>query len=61
MQLLNADATMFLEKKISKSFYTWKNRAQKLLKIHDVPVRPKIENPYLKLVWRTLCSIYFVV
>ena len=44
---------------------TWKNRAQKLLIIHiwiiwaaflELPIRPKIDFPYWKLGWGTLCS-----
>ena len=49
---------------------TWKNRAKKLLIIHnwifwaaslELPIWPKIDFPYLKLDWGTLCSFYFVV
>ena len=49
---------------------TWKNRAQKLLIIHnwtffgaaflELPIRPKIDFPYWKLGWGTLSSFYFV-
>ena len=49
---------------------TWKNRAQKLLIIHnwmflgsflELPIWPKIAFPYLKLGWGTLCPFYYVV
>ena len=48
---------------------TWKKQAQKLFIIHnwifpsycpELPICPKIENPYRKLFWGTLCYIYFV-
>jgi hypothetical protein len=44
---------------------TLKKGPKKLLRIHnsaflELPIRPKIDFPYWKLGWGTLCSFYFV-
>ena len=59
----------YFQKNISFFMKTWKKWNQKLLIIGlnffqycpVLPIWPKIENPYRKLGWDTLCSIYFVL
>ena len=49
---------------------TWKKGPKKLLRIHnwifwaaylELPIWPKIDFPYWKLGWGSLCSFYFVI